>query len=131
MNPTGGKKIYVITWRDKESSLLHLNFDPETWNDNPCVFIISNQTFPDSTKRWESFVELEAVGIIDRDLSISKTNQVHLAAIFSEFLIQFEEYSVKLFWTDQCWNFPDVLNLNWLLLKLNRFMCEVAVGSPC
>ena len=27
-------------------------------------------------------------------------------------------------------NFPEVLNFNWLFLKLNRFICQLAVGSP-
>ena len=74
---------------------------------------------------WESLREMQCperfLGIISRDPVVSNTNWLHVD-IFQLSFCEVEEYSSDS--SNLISNFPEVLDLNWLFLKLNRFICN-------
>ena len=61
------------------------------------------------------------LGVINRDPVVSNINWLHVD-IFQLSFCEVEEYSSDS--SKLISNFPEVLDLNWLFLKLNRFICN-------
>lgn len=66
------------------------------------------------------------MGIISHDPRVSKSNRLHFVNF--RFLSEWEVYSTDS--SVMVGKIPEVLNLNWLYLKLNWFICKLAVGLP-
>ena len=67
------------------------------------------------------------IGIISHDPRVSKSNRLHFVNFC--LLSEWEVYSIDS--SVMVGKFPEVLNFNWLYLKLNWFIRKLAVGYPC